>query len=428
MISNQTPFTRKFLLLLLGLSCLYLFLILRFGGAKINGDETRYLAYAENLSQGFYTPTDDPHLRNGPGYPLVLTPFVAMGAPAFLMKFLNLGFMLGGLWFFFSFCQTFLSDRHAFFTTLILGLYPPLLQWIPFLYSECFTFFLICGSLFFLSKWMNHPAKGIWFLLLSALFFSALIHTRVVFAYLELAMALLSFVGYIWRKRTAYRQSAISFALAFVLFLPYVSYNHSLTGKWFYLGTNGGASLYWMSSPYSGEWGNWNSEQKLPKMPEFDEHHRELYAEAFQLTHVKRDSLFKAKAKENFQAHPKAYAKNWIANLGRFVFHHPYSYRKEGIKTYFYIIPNMFLVVFAVLSLLPAWLRRNAFPPEIIVSLAVALLYFGGSSMIHATTRYLVLFVPFFLPYLAFVFGNLIRIRLAEKKNPTPPLSGTPKG
>src|SRR5690349_1086566 len=46
-------------------------------GAPV-GDEWRYLYYADNLLHGFYSPHDRVFLWNGPGYPLLLAPFVGI--------------------------------------------------------------------------------------------------------------------------------------------------------------------------------------------------------------------------------------------------------------------------------------------------------------------------------------------------------------
>ena len=39
-------------------------------------DQIRYVRYAENLTSGYYAPKDTLLLWNGPGYPILLTPFV----------------------------------------------------------------------------------------------------------------------------------------------------------------------------------------------------------------------------------------------------------------------------------------------------------------------------------------------------------------
>src|SRR4051812_36700485 len=50
-------------------------------GRPLHGDEPGYLSYAANLSHGYYSPANDVLLWWGPGYPIVLLPFVALGLP-----------------------------------------------------------------------------------------------------------------------------------------------------------------------------------------------------------------------------------------------------------------------------------------------------------------------------------------------------------
>ena len=54
------------------------------------GDEIRYLFLAKNLTHGYYWhPGDRIGLGNGPGYPILLMPFLALNAPLICMKLIN---------------------------------------------------------------------------------------------------------------------------------------------------------------------------------------------------------------------------------------------------------------------------------------------------------------------------------------------------
>ena len=63
----------------------------------LEGDEFRYLSYAKNMAQGFYTDVANPDLSNGPGYPIVLLPFVALNIPLLFAKLLNGIFVFIGI-------------------------------------------------------------------------------------------------------------------------------------------------------------------------------------------------------------------------------------------------------------------------------------------------------------------------------------------
>ena len=45
--------------------------------------------------------------------------------------------------------------------------------------------------------------------------------------------------------------------MAFIVNVPYLGYTYHLTGKMFYWSSFGGNNLYWMSSPYPEEYGNY---------------------------------------------------------------------------------------------------------------------------------------------------------------------------
>ena len=52
-----------------------------------SGDDGRYLSFANNLLNGFYSlPKPNINLWNGPGYPLYLVPFLALSIPIVFIK------------------------------------------------------------------------------------------------------------------------------------------------------------------------------------------------------------------------------------------------------------------------------------------------------------------------------------------------------
>src|SRR5471030_2896325 len=68
----------------------YAYLIIKNKWPKLYGDEIRYVDFAKNLLHGFYSPSP-PHINlwNGPGYPVMLMPFVALKIPALYMTLMN---------------------------------------------------------------------------------------------------------------------------------------------------------------------------------------------------------------------------------------------------------------------------------------------------------------------------------------------------
>src|SRR5215470_3914935 len=76
-IKTVSPF-----LLFLPFFLLYVVLILAFHSNVLADDEARYLRYAKNLTHGYYAaPAPNDEIINGPGYPIVLAPFVALNTP-----------------------------------------------------------------------------------------------------------------------------------------------------------------------------------------------------------------------------------------------------------------------------------------------------------------------------------------------------------
>lgn len=69
---------------------LFALIVLKFHTDAFEGDESRYYQFAINLINGFYSPpAPDINLWNGPGYPIILIPFAALGAPLILITLLN---------------------------------------------------------------------------------------------------------------------------------------------------------------------------------------------------------------------------------------------------------------------------------------------------------------------------------------------------
>ena len=78
-------------LLFLPFLIFYVIFILIFATDELNHDDQgRYLMYAHNLINGYYSPpAPNIDLGNGPGYPLILAPFVALHLPLICIKLLN---------------------------------------------------------------------------------------------------------------------------------------------------------------------------------------------------------------------------------------------------------------------------------------------------------------------------------------------------
>ncbi len=412
----------------LPLLVLYVVLIISFSPDALIGDENRYVGYANNLANGFYTNPDNPDLSNGPSYPLVLLPFVALNIDFLAPKLLNGVFVFMGVFFFYRTLLLYTKQKYALFAAIILGLYPPLLRWMPRLYSESLAFMCMCGFIFYCCLLYNEKRKNWKSYVPASLFLAFLVLTKVVFFHVMVVSAVLLVVLYLIKSKLYPRKALLVLIGATIFISPYIIYAYSVTGKLFYLGTRGGEILYHRSTPFENEWGNWfsgdnilgrNTEnnEAIKVYQSFDSlsaNHRDLYLELEPLSNIERDSAFKAKAFANMKAYPLKYLKNTVANAGRLLFNYPISYRSQDLNSYGYIIPNMFIVVLFLLIIYPAFLARKRIPFEIKAQLMFAFIYAGGMILLGGKGRYFIVIVPSLVLFFVYVCTTILKINLAE--------------
>ena len=168
-------------------------------------------------------------------------------------------------------------------------------------------------------------------------------------------------------------------------------------------------SLYWMSTPYPNELGDWFSVTEVNEMVELTPH-REFFAKLQGLSDVERDDAYKKQAINNITHHLGKYAVNWAANVGRLLFNYPYSFEPAHLGTYFYMAPNMFVVVLFLLSVFPAVLRPRAIPFELWALLIFALCAFCGSTLLSAFDRQFRPLVPILSAWMGYVYLRLLQI------------------
>ncbi|MFQ6023145.1 MAG: hypothetical protein ACE5NW_10515 [Acidiferrobacterales bacterium] len=381
-----------------------------------NSDAFRYIQFAENLSHGFYTPRDMPDLTNGPGYPLVILPVVAFQLPWLIAQLFNVAFMLLGVLYFHATLRTYIDAQPAFWASLFLGLYPPMLLHVPQLATETLTFFLICGFAYHFCRAQRDRSSARTQLLLAALYLGYLALTKVFFGYVISTALIIALGFYFWTKADPFRKSAWICGLALLFCLPYLLYTYSVTGRVFYWASEGGHALYWMSTPYENEYGSSFSERDVREVPELAKDHGEFHANLEGLSRVDKDPLFRERAITNIREHPVKYLANWVSNIGRILFSYPYSYTKQKPSTFFYLLPNMFLVVIAVLCVYPVWMRWRRMPWEIHALACFYLISFGGSSLVSAAPRMFSVIVPILALWMAFTLGQLVRIELRDER------------
>ena len=127
---------------------------------------------------------------------------------------------------------------------------------------------------------------------------------------------------------------------------------------------------------------------------------------------IERDDAEKKEAIKNIKKHPKKYLTNWFANIGRILFSYPYSYENQELKTYFTIVPNIFLVVFCILFFCLTVFNYNNINQLIILLLIFISIYLFFSSLVSADRQVFFTALPVICLWLTYIFDNFIRIKL----------------
>ncbi|MBL7793725.1 MAG: glycosyltransferase family 39 protein [Saprospiraceae bacterium] len=382
--------------------------------AALMGDEGRYLEFAGNLLQGYYSPKEGFSLWNGPGYPIAIAPLVAVGAPRFLMLLANAVFQYLSVVFLFKTLNLFLHRRAALALTIGWGLYFTAYETLPYVLSDTFATLLATLAAYFTIKTLK-DGKGAW---KAGLIWGWLLLTKVIFAYvfpLVLGLILIKI------KSQNARKSLAIFGIAYLVALPYLFYTYQLTGRWYYWSDSGGMSLYWMSTPYPDEYGDWNNERFVgyfkgmalgdAATAALKARHQADFDEIYRYEGPARDDVFKKKAIANIKAHPGKYALNCLANVSRMFFGFPISY--VGLKLHYLVrlVPGSIVFTLMLFCLLNTPFLWRQMPAAIKILFATGVIYLAGSTLLSAYPRMLSVILPLLLCWMGYVLGNRVIIR-----------------
>lgn len=440
-------------LLFLPFLLFYIIFVLLIQTEPLFGDEPDYLMYANNLINGFYSPPPpDIYLRSGPGYSLLIAPFVALKIPYLFIKLLNPLFHYLSIIFLFKALKQIASFRSAFIISIFWALYYNSFDFMPRMYSEVFSSFLVSFLILLLLKAFEKgkSQKENKYILFSGFILGYIVLTKVIFGYVLLFM-LFGF-GITWlfnRTAHAYRKSMFILLVAFVTTLPYLAYTYHLTGRFFYWASTGGNNLYWMSSPNENEYGNWFSDLILDTIPVSKEssekgskiggaldmknrnndipgkmdsvryHHLNDFIDIYKYTGLAQDDAYKRIAIENIKAHPIKFVQNCLSNLGRILFNYPYSYTFQKPGTLLRFPLNMIILVFILVCLIPTFLnwRKIIFPLRFM--LIFSFLYLGGSVLGSAEIRMFTVITPMLLFWIAYIINRsvIFNVKFDNNKN-----------
>ena len=381
-------------------------------------DEARYLDGATWMLEGSYVQRDNPDILNGPAYPAVLAPVVAAKASLIWARLLNALFMSGAAVFTYFTVLRYAGRRWAIAASLLLALHPNFLRVSPYLMTEPLTVLCLSALTWSLTTTLRRPCTPWLWMILTALIFTTLIMTRVIFGHVASVMliaslALLPLIK-IWRIQLA-RVAVIS-ALTLAFCIPYLSYTKGLTGQNLCWSTGGGELLYWMTSHHPGENGHWFSYEDAMSLPDLAPHHGDFIRSIYKLPPLERDGLFATAARRQLREAPRQALINWISNISRLLFGFPRSFRAEELGPLPIILFNLPLLFLGILAG-GLMLRSPRFvPPEIWFLTFLGLVYFGGSSLPSGLPRHFVVITPVFWLVVATVLKSSISVSLISSK------------
>jgi hypothetical protein len=401
----------------------YAYIIVKSKWPKLYGDEIRYVDFASHLLHGFYSPPM-PHINlwNGPGYPIILIPFVGWNIPDLYITLSNAVFLYLSVVFLYKAVALVANRKIALVLGLMLAIYPNALSMLPILYTEAFTGFLVSAFIFLVVKSYISGTKG--YLIGAGLVLGYLVLTKIILGYV-VVLCLVGCLGLMLvNKQRFYLRKAITLlAIAFAVCTPYLAYTWHLTGKFMYWGNSGGMSLYWMSTPYPHEYGDWkipNLENKqYPTMFKSAEvvailrknHAKEINA-ILKHNELEQDELFKQAAIGNIKKNPMKFLENYKYNVARMLFNFPYSYSFQDGAILGNIVRGSMIVWATLIAMCLTFYnwRRVIFPVKILLFITSVYLLLSG--VVSAYPRQLDVFIPVFLFWFGFLAANIKKLDL----------------
>lgn len=424
---------------------LMILIVIKFYDPSYMGDEEKYLNLSKNLLHGFYSPpAPNIYLGVGPGYPIILLPFLALKMPLVLIAVLNAVFYYLSIVLIYKTLVQFISVKPAFGISLFWAFYYNIYESIPAILPETIAPFLVSLFIYLIMKAFSTERIINRYLIMAGLVFGYLALTKVIFGYVLIFMLAGNLLLLALDIRSnQYRKGILVLLFAFLMTLPYLVYTYNLTGKVLYWGSVGGNNLYWMSTPYDEEYGNWfplpaessdtgnqqmsNAEFRKKEHAGIIKHKKDhipgtndylLFNHGKDLeiinqhVGVEQDIIYKRLAINNIRSNPLKYISNCLSNAGRILFNYPYSYKLQKPETLLRFPLNGIILVLLIFTLVPAiinW-RRILFPLRFLIF--IFLLYFGGSLTGSAEIRMFTVIAPVLIVWIAYIIMKTLKINL----------------
>jgi hypothetical protein len=373
------------------------------GGSSV-GDEGPFLAAAHRLLHGQYALVGamdgTKFLWHGPGLPALISPLVAIGAPLSVIRLLGPLLLFAAVVVFYRLLRLRLSRRIALIGAYALGLYAPMYEGVTSLQKEPLALLMSLLALYGTARYVAEGGRR--HLLLAGLALGGLAMTRLEFGWV--ITALLAGAVSWWlvarfrngarsRRALGARRWALVCGVGMLACVPWLAYTYSITHHLFYWGNSGGISLYWMSSPASGQLGQWHASHTVFADPRLTVY-RPLFHHLATLSPLQRDLTLRHLAVVQALGHPAKYALNLLANVSRMLFGVPFSFRLSAPVIAALAVFNGAVLGGLLASVVALRRARRSLPPE-----AVPFLWFAGLALVihllpSAEPRFLIPLIP----------------------------------
>jgi hypothetical protein len=401
----------------------YVYVIVINKWPTLYGDEIRYVDFAHNLIHGFYSPPA-PHINlwNGPGYPLMIAPFIALKIPVLFITLLNGLYQYLAVVLLYKALRLIATNKIALAGGLLLAIYPNALSILPVLYTEAFTCFLVSSFIYTITLYYTSENRR--HCVIAGLILGYLVLTKIIFGYVLIISLVICLAWLLFKKiRPNYFKPVKILLIAFAVTLPYLVYTWHITGKVFYWGNSGGMSLYWMSTPYENEYGDWKvpelTNNQYPTLFKSKEvvailkknHSKEMQ---FILKHneIEQDALFKQAAINNIKNHPLKFLSNYFDNYSRMLFNFPYSYAYQDAAIVRNIITGSLILWASVIGVVLTWRNWRSIISPVKFLLLITCIYLLLSGALSAYPRQLDVMVPVLLFWIGYLAANLKKVSL----------------
>lgn len=391
--------TRREVLLLLPLLALYLAAWAFF--PERPDDEAAYVTLAERLTEGSYVTGDDgalldddpasPDLWFGPGLPALLAPLAAADAPLWAYRLTGPLLLFTGVLLFYALARDAWGARVALASAYALGLYLPFLGLLSNLHSEVLAVFFLCAGMLALSRGLER-GNNRW-LFVASVALAGLALTRVAYGWVLTLAGLVLLVVWFVRRSQAAGRAAATIGVALALCLPWLFFTYTKTDRLLVWGNSGSLSLYWMTSPYEGDHGDWHQAHLVFTDPDLVPHRR-FFEGLRGLPLAEQNARIEREAARNIVEHPLEYGENVVANVSRMLFNMPYSRTEQQVDDVFYALPNALVVGAVAFSFIALLSRRRSLPPETGAFVVLGVVAFVLHALVASYPRMLAPLLP----------------------------------